>query len=628
MKIPIVSGNNSRFPHIAAVAAALSLAAGTEHASARALGIDSDFNCCSVTWSSVAGSGVQFACIKATQQDAGFQNNVFGNRMQGAQGAGIYTIPYNRVNPATYTPSSEAAYFWNVAGPYIHAGGYNLSPAVDIEDGLTGSYKKDGGGTQSLAAWINQYYNDLANDAAADGVNIQKLAYVNVGSTCYIGSGMNGLLWLADPCGCNPQTGSPYTCGGCSVSGAWDGCLPIGSETWSIWQYEWSSQQSSPPYPGLSERVDLDVYNGSISQMVSALGTSSAFGGVAFKPSSILYGNGHEEVFALQYTGYAPWHATDSNTIPGTTWNEGWLGNNGQFRGSSAVVPVLNINGNLEIFAVDTSGQYFMNAWNTGEGTAWSSWAQIGSSGYVGNPAVLGRPDGGVEAFVHTTAGGSVAHFSRPTFSSPWASSDLGGSIGSDPTVILNTNNYVQVFAVDGSGNLVNRWNTGPGTAWNSGGWVGITGGSGCSGRPAAVVRADGGVEVFVRRSSDGVVKHFYHPNFSATWSNDTLNSGVTYGSNLSAVENAGPNHQMEVFGITAAGNLWHVSNSGPGTSWGSWSQITTGTALFSDPCAMVNANGSVEVFARIASNNALGHVWNSGAGTAWGTFSSFQGPQ
>ncbi len=595
----------------------------TVSAKARALGIDSDFNCCSVNWTTAANNGIQFACIKATAQDQGFQNNVFGNRMQGAQSAGIYTIPYNRVNPSLYSPSSEASYFWNFAAPYINAGGLNLSPAVDIEDGLTGSYKLDNGSTTSnLATWINQYFSDLSNDADNDGVKIVQLTYANVGRTCSLGSGLHGSLWLADPCGCDPSTGSPYTCGGCTSSDGWDGCEPTGSESWSIWQYAWDVL-----VPGPTEHVDEDVYNGSLSSMVSAFATTTTFGGVSFKPSPILYANGHENVFALQYTGYAPWSAHNTGG-PTNSWTETWIGNGGQFTGSSTVVPALNLNGYLEVFSIGTSGNDFMHASNTGEGTSFGSWSVLGSSGYVGNPAVIEDPaNGRVEVYTHNSPGGSIQRFYHIGFSGAWTNESLGGSIGSDPTAIINANGYYNVFAVDGSGNLVNRWNTGPGTAWDSGGWQTI--GTGCAGRPAIIVRDDGGVEVFVRRASDNTVNHYYHGGFTNAWNSGNIGGSTpnAIASNLSVIENTG--RQIEVFGITSGGGLWHASNSGPGTSWSSWSQITTGgTALFSDPAAIVNTNSSAEVFVRILNSNQVGHIWNSGPGTSWGSLSLFNGPQ
>lgn len=594
-----------------------------ESAQARALGIDSDFNCCSVNWVTAANNGIQFACIKATQQDAGFQNNVFGNRMQGAQSAGIYTIPYNRVNPSTYTPSQEASYFWNFAGPYINAGGFNLSPAVDIEDGLTGTYKKDGGGTQNLAQWCNQYFSDLKADAAADGIKIEQMSYVNVGVMCDFGSTtLGGSLWLAQPCGCDPSTGSPYTCGGCSQSDAWDGCEPTGSESWSIWQYAWDVL-----VPGPTEHVDEDVYNGSISSMVSQFGTAPTFGGVAFKPSPVLYANGDENAFALQYTGFAPWSA-HSAAGPTTNWTETWIGNGGQFTGSSTVLPVLNSNGYMEVFSIGTSGTDLMHANNTGEGTSFGSWSVLGSTGFTGNPTAIEDPaNGRVEVFVHNSAGGSVQRFYHIGFSGAWSNESLGGTLGSDPTAVINANGYYNVLAVDTSGNLVNRWNTGPGTAWNSGGWQTI--GTGCAGRPAVIVRDDGGVEVFVRRASDNTINHFYHSSFTNAWNSGNIGGSTPNAitSNCSVIENTGK--QIEVFGITSGGGLWHASNSGPGTSWGSWSQISTGgAALFSDPSAIVNANGSAEVFVRMLNDNVVGHIWNSGPGTSWGSLYLFNGPQ
>src|SRR5208337_5639031 len=90
-------------PGVTMVAAAVVLSLGTERAPAqRALGMDSDFHCCSVNFVTAANNGIQFACIKATALDEGFSNSVFAARMSAAQSAGIYTIPYNRCNPSAY----------------------------------------------------------------------------------------------------------------------------------------------------------------------------------------------------------------------------------------------------------------------------------------------------------------------------------------------------------------------------------------------------------------------------------------------------------------------------------------------------------------------------------------------
>ena len=201
----------SIFQSMALIAAGVALLFGTGRALAqRALGMDSDFHCCSVNFVTAASNGIQFACIKATALDEGFSNSVFASRMTAAQSAGVYTIPYNRCDPSSNAPKTEAAFFWSWAKTNITAGGYNLSPALDVEDGLTGSYISDTGGSISLSGWCNQWYNDVSNYAAAAGIRIQQLTYVNIGIMCDLGSGLHGNLWLANPC-CsnNPATGNP-----------------------------------------------------------------------------------------------------------------------------------------------------------------------------------------------------------------------------------------------------------------------------------------------------------------------------------------------------------------------------------------------------------------------------------
>jgi GH25 family lysozyme M1 (1,4-beta-N-acetylmuramidase) len=137
-----------------AIAAALVLSFGTGRALAqRAMGMDSDFHCCSVNFKTAAAAGIQFACIKATAPDESFSNSVFSSRMSAAQAAGVYTLPYNRCDPSVFMPKTEAQFFWSWTKTSIAAGGYNLSPALDVEDGLTGSYIGDTGGAISLAGW-------------------------------------------------------------------------------------------------------------------------------------------------------------------------------------------------------------------------------------------------------------------------------------------------------------------------------------------------------------------------------------------------------------------------------------------------------------------------------------------
>jgi hypothetical protein len=84
--------------------------------------------------------GIHFACTKEAALDDALSNSVFSARMSGAQAGGLYTMPYYRCDPWVYEPNTEAQIFWNWAKTNISANGYNLSPALDVEDGLAGHY--------------------------------------------------------------------------------------------------------------------------------------------------------------------------------------------------------------------------------------------------------------------------------------------------------------------------------------------------------------------------------------------------------------------------------------------------------------------------------------------------------
>ena len=72
----------------AALLVASALVATPEQALATgALGIDSPFDAATPDWTTIAGDGISFACIKATAQDEGFENGSFASLIAGAQSA-------------------------------------------------------------------------------------------------------------------------------------------------------------------------------------------------------------------------------------------------------------------------------------------------------------------------------------------------------------------------------------------------------------------------------------------------------------------------------------------------------------------------------------------------------------
>jgi hypothetical protein len=241
---------------------------------ARPLGMDSTFDTPGDVWATAA-QYVQFCCIKAGQG----LNNVNDNytaQMRNAQNAGLYTIPYYRCEPQLDDASSEAAQFWSIAGSAINAGGHNLSPALDVEDGLGGPYIDK----TYLVSWINTWYGDVETYANDDGFAIAQITYINIGDAHYLiqsgGPTIGGYAWIANTSNSNIQSGDPWN--GSGITDPW-GTYTSGSfagdGVWDIWQYEFADQASSPQIPGIKERVDLDVFNGDVTGMVSRLGTVS-----------------------------------------------------------------------------------------------------------------------------------------------------------------------------------------------------------------------------------------------------------------------------------------------------------------------------------------------------------------
>ncbi len=231
----------------------LELAVGPQRVLAqRPLGVDVSDHQPGIDWSSVKASGITFAWAKATEATGYFATTFAPNEING-KAAGVYIGAYDFARPDLVSPTAEAAYFWSIAGSYIKPDGRTLMPMLDFEtfDGCVGA--------SSYADWANEWCNTIMAFAAAQGITVRPVIYTTTAEACYLNSNSaQWIPWIANPSGENAQTGSPWDYTSYDYCNLWGG--------WTVWQYSWSGS-----VPGISVAVDLDVYNGNLSSLISTL---------------------------------------------------------------------------------------------------------------------------------------------------------------------------------------------------------------------------------------------------------------------------------------------------------------------------------------------------------------------
>jgi lysozyme len=572
----------------------------------RALGIDSPFKF-AVNWEEAASNGIQFACIKATQGITS-ANAAFVGDMESAKAAGIYVLPYHRCEPSLNSPATEAEYFWNFAGSEITAGDFSLSPALDVEDFGNGTIV----GASSYAAWCNDWYNDVASYAEASGIHLNQLIYINTGVSCDFGNDdMSAYLWIAAPC-CPSDfaTGNPWDCGGCSVSDAPQSCRPTGGDYWQIWQYSWTGT-----VPGVSDTVDLDVYNGTISQMVGALGTSA----INTKPVALTLTNGAVSAFFISSTNGSV--QTDWQVTSGGTWNgPAIVGANGT--GFASISGVLLTNGTMAMYGCGGGAAY--TSWQGTAGGPWSNWVSLGGSGLTKIKAFL-FPDGRVGL---ASCGDSAVYYQEQT--SPGGSWTGWSAI---PDSDSNTELDAVVAASGPSSNCATVFASGGGPIWTAsqttphGSWSGWTNLSGTGfetfktllfkdGHMAVVgcgFTAGGGAAYYQEQNSAG-------SDWTGIWTDIAGSSGVTEVNGLVTT-----NQLASVF-VCGGGGVWTSWQSTAGGSFSSWVEVTgtgtgfqsLGTALpFNDQMVLLGCgSGSHPNFSQQTSVGGSWSAWDALGGT------------
>jgi GH25 family lysozyme M1 (1,4-beta-N-acetylmuramidase) len=249
---------------------------------ARTLGIDVSHYQGTINWASVAADGKKFAFQKATE-GISYVDPTVGTNTSGAKANGILVGVYHFAHPDTDTAASEAAHFLSGAANYIKAG--FLQPVLDLEDGASI-------GKAALSQWTNDWCNAVKN-----AIGVQPIIYCNTNyATNYLNSTVaQWPLWIAN---WSTAYGDPTTTGK-PPTGVWS--------NFTFWQYT-----SSGSVSGISGRVDLDVFNGDVTQLNKFVIPGGSIAGTVFNDAN---GNGIKDTGEAGLAGRTVYLDLDNDLV-------------------------------------------------------------------------------------------------------------------------------------------------------------------------------------------------------------------------------------------------------------------------------------------------------------------------
>lgn len=211
----------------------------------------------------------------------------------------------------------------------------------------------------------------------------------------------------------------------------------------------------------------------------------------------------------------------DSNH-PEENWS-GWatLGNSPAFRAPPAVAQ--NLDGRLEVFAVDASNGSLRHIWQTNLSGGWSNWEDLGvkiEPGFV----VGANADGRLEVFGVDPASRELLHAfqAAPNDRRHWSSwGSLKGNLHSKLGWGRNQAGRLEIFGVNrATGGVDHIWQLSPGSQNQWSAWSAL--GGNLKAGIAVGRKKDGGLEIFAVNGTNATLLHCYQtrPGDSASWSN------------------------------------------------------------------------------------------------------------
>jgi hypothetical protein len=358
----------------------------------------------------------------------------------------------------------------------------------------------------------------------------------------------------------------------------------------------------------------------------AAWGTSDTH----INPCTANTSDGRIELFAIGNSG-SLYHSYQTNANGSwKTWTT-----LGTLKWSVSALPAVGVNkdGRLEVFVVGTNSSIYhayQKAPGSSAATNWSGFSIVSSSRVcqTAKLAVGKWSNGALDLFVigtdcvlyhnyQTTAGNSTS----------WSGfNSLGGSWdqNADISVASENDGRLDVFVIDGLGNLFNNFQTAiNSTTWN--GFHSLSSVVPILARTAVGRDNNGRLNAFVI-GTDGVC--YYRTETAAnsptSWTSWASLAGNTFATDAKPVITHDQNGALELFIVGSNQNLYH--NYQTGASWSGWISLGGTFAQNIRPCIGPNADGRLQIFLNQV-NGVMDTSWETSVnGTAWFSWFSLGG--
>jgi lysozyme len=558
---------------------------GTCAAGATTKGVDISHYQPNTNWATYAGTGRDFAFVKATEGTS-YKDPDFNANWAGMKANNIVRGAYHFFHPSD-DPIAQADFFTSTVGP-LGDGDIGLALDLEVTDGMSDA---------TVASTAKAFLARVQQNSGKTPI-----VYVSPGFFSGIGnpSGFSQYrLWVA-----NWGVSCPTL-----PNGGWT--------TWTFWQ-----DSDNGSVSGVNGAVDTDKFNGSDADLRALAGSKPepAIAQVNGNDGLTLVNwanNGHAELF-LKTPGGDVVHTYSSGTTDDWTapakldsgiecgfgsvmwpapysyaevvaplspkgnvghlwWANGW--NTFHDLGGTSLGHVSTViweDTHAELFAVGGDGAVYHNYFVFSQ-SDWSGWSSMGGTNLVTGAAPIRWDDGHVELFA-TDADGVAWHNWSGNYQGGWHGWDsLGGALASRPVPVRWADGHVEVFARGMDGHLYHTYYS---SGWQP--WSVIDASTTIEGEPSATVNGNnnGGVdgpEVFARRN-DGKVVHLWWDG--SNWTSFTKLGDQDAGGDPFVW--ARTDNVAEVFVIDPQGNLMR-SYHDPKNGWQAWASIASGPF---DTCA------------------------------------------